>query len=197
MSNLHSRKAFLLAAGFGKRLRPLTSAAPKPLLPLWGRPLIDRIVELLKKSGVEEIVINAHWKATMLREHIDSAGYGIKVHFSPESEIRGTGGALRPWRDFFSDGPFWVVNADIAASLELSAIAGAFDSLPRLVGACWVSGNRGPRTVECDRAGRITCYRSMDPGIDGTYTFCGVQLLSPAIFDFIPDRNFSTLVEAY
>ena len=187
----------LLAAGFGKRLQPLTSAIPKPLIPLWNRPLIDHIILMLKSNGVKEIVVNAHWLSDILESHIKSAGYGLKIHFSPESEIRGTGGALAPWRELFSDAPFWVINADIAASFDLKLLMDAYDSIPNLVGACWVTDKKGPRTVELDFAGRITCYRSPEPGIDGTYTFCGAQLLSPKVFDYIKDSTFSTLVDSY
>ncbi len=191
------RKAMLLAAGFGSRLQPLTAAMPKPLMPLWGRPLLDRVIDLLVRQGVTEVVVNAHWHGEMLKKHIDGSDYGVTIHFSRETEIRGTGGALLPWRDFFSDGPFWVINGDIAASLSLQGIVAAYASLPGLAGACWVTAERGPRTVEMDHAGRITCFRSPDPGIDGTFTFCGAQLLSPAILGYIREQPFSTLVEAY
>ncbi len=190
-------KAFVLAAGFGNRLRPLTATLPKPLLPLWGRPLLDRVIEMLRTAGVSEIVVNAHWQADRLKEHLDATDYGVRLHFAPEDEIRGTGGALPPWRDFFALEPFWVVNADIAASIDLKEIASVYDSLPQLLGACWVTAVSGPRTVELDRSGRITSYRSPSPGVEGTYTFCGLQLLSPRIFDFIPQQGFSTLVDAY
>lgn len=195
--NSMPEKALLLAAGFGKRLQPLTSAMPKPLIPLWNRPLIGHIITMLKLWGVKEIVVNTHWQSDKLEDHFKQTDYGIKIHLSPESEIRGTGGALAPWRSFFADEPFWVVNGDIAASLNCQPIIEAFDSIPGLAGACWVTDNSGPRTVELDYAGRITCYRSPEPGIAGTYTFCGAQLLSPAIFDFIPEEKFSTLVDAY
>ena len=190
-------KALLLAAGFGKRLQPLTSAMPKPLMPLWNKALIDHVICMLRNHGVKQIVVNAHWLPVMLEEHLKSTDYGVDIQISHEKEILGTGGALAPWRDFFSDAPFWVVNGDIAASFDMNLLIQAFDSMPRLAGACWVTDRKGPRTVELDYAGRITCYRSPAPGIDGTYTFCGAQLLSPVIFDYIENNTFSTLVDAY
>ena len=197
LMNRAPKKAFILAAGFGKRLYPLTQVMPKPLLPLWNIPLIDHVISMLKSWGVEDIVVNAHWQADKIADHIESGDYGVKIQISAEKEILGTGGALLPWRDFFSDDPFWVVNGDIAAALECQPLIDAFCARPRSLGACWVTDKKGPRTVEIDRLGRITCYRSLEPGIKGTYTFCGLQLVSPEIFDYIPARTFSTLVDAY
>jgi len=191
------KKAMILAAGLGKRLQPLTSAMPKPLMPLWNKPLIDHVIGLLQSWGVEEIVVNTHWQPEKIADHLAAGSYSARIRLSEEREIRGTGGALAAWRDFFSDAPFWVINGDIAADLDCRPLIEAYDSQPQLAGACWVTDKKGPRTVEMDRLGRITCYRSPEPGIEGTYTFCGLQLLSPQIFDFIPDRIFSTIVEAY
>ena len=57
------KKAVVLAAGFGTRLRPLTLVRPKPLLPVWGVPMLERILRMLESWGVEEIAVNAHWQA--------------------------------------------------------------------------------------------------------------------------------------
>ncbi len=187
----------ILAAGFGKRLQPLTEAMPKPLMPIWNKPLLDHIIELLKSWGVKEIVINTHWMPEKISQHIAAGSYGVRIRISQEDEIRGTGGALESWKKYFASDPFWVINGDIAADLDCQPLIDAFYSQPRLIGSCWVTNKKGPRTVELDYSGRITCYRSSDPGIEGTYTFCGLQLLSPQIFDYIPFQKFSTIVDAY
>ncbi|MFO7936109.1 MAG: sugar phosphate nucleotidyltransferase, partial [Kiritimatiellia bacterium] len=197
MNTKFPEKAFLLAAGLGERLWPLTSAFPKPLLPLWNRPLIDHILDLLQENGVKEVVVNTHWQKEKLKQHLEALESDLIIHLSPEENIKGTGGALAAWRDFFSDAPFWVVNGDIAAEVDLSRFRDAFCSLPDLIGSCWVTRSRGPRTVEMDYAGRITCYRSPDAGLEGTFTFCGVQLLSPEIFLYLPQSPFFSLVDVY
>lgn len=190
------RKALVLAAGLGTRLRPLTEACPKPLLPLWNVPLIEHVLRLLEGWGVEEIAVNLHWQPEPLKAWLSARAGRAKVHFSYEPEILGTGGALRPLRRFLSHGPFWVMNADIAAALDPAPLLQAFESGDGLA-AAWLEPKKGPRTVESDRRGRITCYRSPTPGVPGTATFCGLQLLSPAVFDYVPERPFSTLVDAY
>ncbi len=190
------KKAVVLAAGLGTRLRPLTLDCPKPLMPLWNVPLIEHVLRMLERWGVEDVAVNLHWQPEKIRDYLASRDGRVRLDFSYEAEILGTGGALRPFRDFIGDAPFWVVNADIAAALDPEPLLKAFLSGDGL-SAAWLEPKKGPRTVESDRRGRITCYRSPTPGVQGTFTFCGLQLVSPRIFGYLPDRSFCTLVEAY
>ena len=189
--------AVVLAAGLGTRLRPLTLARPKPLMPLWNVPLLERILRLLEGWGVDRIAVNLHSQPEAIQAFLDDRRNGrASIRTSYEPEILGTAGALRPLRAFLGTGPFWVVNADIAARLDAEPLLTAFASGDGLA-AAWLEPKKGPRTVEADRRGRITCYRSPTPGVPGTFTFCGLQLVSPRIFEFLPDRPFCTLVDAY
>lgn len=190
------KKALVLAAGLGTRLRPLTAACPKPLLPLWNVPLLEHLLRLLEAWGVEEVAVNLHWQPEKIRAYLAARQGQAKIRAAYEPEILGTGGALRPLRSFFDTEPFWVANADIAAALDPSPLMQAFEAGDGLA-AAWLEPKKGPRTVETDRRGRITCYRSPTPGVPGTSTFCGLQLISPRLFDHLPERPFCTLVEAY
>ena len=190
------KKALVLAAGLGMRLRPLTLACPKPLMPLWNVPLLEHMLRLLESWGVEEIVVNLHWQPEKIAAYLAQRAGKARVRTSFEPEILGTAGALRPLAGCFEKEPFWVVNADIAAALEPDRLLKAFAAGDGLA-AAWLEPKKGPRTVEADRHGRITCYRSPTPGVPGTFTFCGFQLVSPRIFQFLPSRPFCTLVEAY
>ena len=190
------KRAVVLAAGLGTRLRPLTFERPKPLLPLWNVPLLERVLRLLEGWGVEEIAVNLHWQPEKLCAFLARRGGAARIQTSYEPEILGTGGALRPLRDFAGEAPFWVMNADIAAELDPAPLLRAFAAGDGLA-AAWLEPKKGPRTVEADRRGRITCYRSPTPGVPGTFTFCGLQLVSPRLFEFLPARPFCTLVEAY
>lgn len=181
-------KAIVLAAGFGTRLRPLTSAVPKPLLPVWGEPMLARTVALLRERGVRDIAVNCHY----LHGQIESwcAANGCKAVFEPE--ILGTGGVLNPLRDWIGGDDFYLVNGDIV-----------FDNPPALsldgdgvIGAAAVIAE-GPRTVEVEPHSRfITCYRSPDPGWEGTFTYCGFSLFRAAILDYVRPEGFSSIVEA-
>lgn len=190
------KRALVLAAGLGTRLRPLTETCPKPLMPLWNVPLIEHVLRLLESWGVEEIAVNLHWQPEQMKAYLAARSGRAKLHFSCETEILGTGGALRPLRDFFADEPFWVMNADIAAALDPALLVAAFAAGDGLA-ATWLEPKKGPRTVESDRRNRITCYRSPTPDVRGTSTLCGLHLLSPEIFALLPEKPFCTLVDVF
>ena len=191
------KKAVVLAAGFGTRLRPLTLVQPKPLLPVWGVPMLERILRMLENWGVEEIAINAHWQAEKVRRFALSRNGRAKVTVAEEPEILGTGGALNPLRGFIGDGPFWLVNGDIVVEgLDPQPIADAFERGGDFA-SCWLSDTHGPRTVEADMEGRVCNWKSDVPGDNGTFTYCGCALLSRQVLDYLPPSGFSTIVQTY
>ena len=183
-----AKKAIVLAAGFGTRLRPLTCAVPKPLLPVWGTPMLERVVAMLRERGVEDIAVNCHY----LHEQVEvwCAENGCRAVCEPE--ILGTGGVLNPLREWIGDDDFYLVNGDIVFSdppeLDLSGegvIAAAAVTLS------------GPRTIEVEPNSKfITCWRSPDPGWEGTFTFCGFSLFKAEILDYVGKTGFSSIVEA-
>ena len=191
------KKAVVLAAGLGTRLRPLTLVAPKPLLPMWGVPMLERILSQLEQWGVEEIAVNAHWQAEKIRQYIHNRKGPSKIIVADEPEILGTGGVLNPLRYFLGTEPFWLVNGDIVIEdLDPQAVVDAFEKSGRFAG-CWMSESFGPRTIEADFEGRICNWASDVAGDDGTYTYCGLALLGPKVLDQVKPEGFSTIVEAY
>ena len=89
-------KAMILAAGFGKRLLPITEEMPKPLIPILGTPLISYNVELLRQQGVDEIVVNLHHLPDQIEDALgDGQGFGVSIRYSREESILGTGGGLK------------------------------------------------------------------------------------------------------
>jgi NDP-sugar pyrophosphorylase family protein/aminoglycoside/choline kinase family phosphotransferase len=191
------RKAFLLAAGLGTRLRPLSLDVPKPMLPLLGEPLVGRIVDLLKGWGVRDFLVNLHHQPQPLLLYLRDRAMadGLRIHFSYEPDILGTGGALRRAAWFLDAEPFWLVNTDITASVNPAPLLRAFARQGPLA-ALWVTDKRGPRTVDL-RCHRVTSFRSAHPGAPGTFTFCGLHLVSPRVMDYLPEPAFSSVVEAY
>ncbi|MGN0852796.1 MAG: phosphotransferase [Kiritimatiellia bacterium] len=191
------KKAVVLAAGLGTRLRPLTWVLPKPLLPIWGVPMLERILSMLESWGVEDIVVNAHWQAEKVRAYVAARKGPAKVAVADEPEILGTGGVLNPLRDWLGAEPFWLVNGDVViADLDPQPIVDAFEASGRFAG-CWLSDALGPRTVEADPEGRICNWASDVAGDAGTYTYCGCALLSAAVAGYLPPSGFSTIVSAY
>lgn len=190
------RKAVILAAGFGTRMLPLSLDTPKPMMPLWGKPMLGHILEMLARWGVEDVLINLHHQPESIVEYIRWRTPSMpRVALSFEPEILGTGGALRHAAWFLDAQPFWMINADIAADLDPQSLIAAFHQR-RTLAALWLNAEQGPRTVEMT-SGRITNFTSSRPGTESTYTFCGLQLLSPRILKFIPPKGFATIVQAY
>ena len=95
-------KAMILAAGYGTRLLPLTREIPKALLPLCGRPLISYTLAFLKKWGFNEIIINLHHHPQSIKDELgDGSQFGLRIIYSYEPEILGTGGGIKKVEGFF------------------------------------------------------------------------------------------------
>ncbi len=191
-------KAVLLAAGFGSRLLPLTREVPKPLLPLWGRTMLDHALDLLVSFGVREVLINLHHGADTIRAHLErQPRTDVRLLFSVEPVILGTGGALVRARYFLpAEEPFWIFNADVAASLEPQPLLEDFARHQPLA-TLWLEPRLGPRTVQMSE-GRIVNLTSPQAGREQHYTFTGLHLLTRRILDFLPPaEEFASLTPTY
>ncbi len=115
-------RAVILAAGEGRRLRPLTEHAPKPMLAVAGRPLLEHNVRLLARHGFTDIVINTHYYPESIERYFgDGAAFGVKITYSREQELLGTAGALNPMRAELSS-TFLVLYGDNLTSCNLRAL---------------------------------------------------------------------------
>ncbi len=194
------RKAFVLAAGLGTRMDPLSRYLPKPLMPFWGRPLLAHILDQLAGWGVEDIAINCHHHPAQVFEFVRRrrAAGGPRLRLSFEPAILGTGGALRQADWFFGDGeddPFWLVNADVALDLDPRRMAAQYHR-HRPLAVLWLHDQLGPRTVAVQGA-TIRTFRSPAPGAAGTHTFCGLHLVSPRVLQYLPEHGFASIIAAY
>lgn len=189
-------KAVVLAAGYGERLLPLTLLRPKPLVPAWGKPILQHVIDMLARWGVQDILVNTHYHAGLILEQLRlHPTSGVRVEVSFEPEVLGTGGVLPHARWFLDDQPFWMMNADVLADVSPAPFLQAFRKGNPLA-ALWLHPNRGPRTVEHHK-GLITNFRSAHRGTPGTCTFCGLQLLSPRILNYLPSTGPSSIIEGY
>ncbi|MEM6780859.1 MAG: nucleotidyltransferase family protein [Pseudomonadota bacterium] len=103
--------AFILAAGKGTRMQPLTDTIPKPMVPLSGKPLIDHTIDALVRDDVRQIVVNLHHFGNKLENHL-SARSDAKIIFSKESTLMDTGGGVRKAARKLGDDPFYIINGD-------------------------------------------------------------------------------------
>ena len=107
------RKAMILAAGRGKRMRPLTDTCPKPLLKIGETRLIEFHIQALKTAGIKELVINTAWLGEQIEETLgDGRQYGVKIEYSREGTALNTGGGIRHALPLLGNDPFILVNGD-------------------------------------------------------------------------------------
>lgn len=108
----HVKKAILLSAGFGTRLRPLTNTLPKCLVPINGKPLLQIWLEQLTENGIEEFLINSHYLSEQVQKFIENSGFNNRVTIFHEPEILGTLGTLKSTLGFWKDESVLIAHAD-------------------------------------------------------------------------------------
>jgi NDP-sugar pyrophosphorylase family protein len=122
MKNKH-KKALILAGGLGTRLRPLTFAIPKPLIPVREKPIIEHIILLLKKHGFDEIFISVGYRSELVRLYCGNGeAFGVKIKYFEEKKPLGTAGPLALFKELGlkADEPILVINGDILTKIDLT-----------------------------------------------------------------------------
>jgi N-acetyl-alpha-D-muramate 1-phosphate uridylyltransferase len=191
--------AMVMAAGLGKRMRPLTAARPKPLIELAGKPLIDHVLDRLRAAGVGKIVVNVHYLADALEAHLAARATDFDVTISDERGVLlETGGGLVRAAPLIGSDPFFVVNSDNfwvdgpSDTLKLLAAqwdGKAMDALLLLVPHARAGNHRGIGDFHMDRFGRL---RRRGRSRVAPYVFTGIQLVSKRLLEGAPDGPFST-----
>ncbi len=184
-------KALVLAAGKGTRLKPLTDVRPKPMIPVGGRPLLERVVMQLRESGITELFINLHSYPECIQNHFgDGSRFGVKICYSYEPKLLGTAGAAKKLETFLRGEPFLVYYADNYVEIDLTRMI-SFHSGKKAIGTIAVfSGEEisSSGVVEVDPENRIQRFLEK-PGPHQTasrWINAGVYLLEPEILDFVP-----------
>lgn len=193
-------KAVVLAAGLGTRMRPLTDRTAKPALPVLNEPLIVRTLRELRRAGVTEVMINLHHRPETIRAAISESDLDLKVRYSRETAILGTGGALRKVRAFVGLDPFFVVNGDVIFDFDLHGLLETHRRTQALATLA-LKPNPNPalyKPVVTDRSGRILSIRGLPAGRKGTSSlFASVHIIEPAILDRLPAGASDTVGDLY
>lgn len=194
--------AMVMAAGLGKRMRPLTATRPKPLIKVAGQPLLDHVFDRLRAAGVKRAVVNVHYLADAVEAHLKARVKDIEVVISDErGQLMETGGGLVQARDLLGDQPFLVVNSDnlwldgptdTIRSLAAAWDDAAMDALLLLVPLARANCHNGQGDFHLDQQGRITGRRN--PGRVAPFVYTGLQIMSPRMIADWPDGPFSTMV---
>ncbi len=191
-------KAFILAAGFGTRMRPLTDHCPKPLVEVAGRSLINRTLDHLELSEINDVMINTHYLGDILIDHLKTRTYP-DITFSREEEILDTGGGIKKALGFFGDEPFYVLSGDGLwedgpEGNALRRMADFWnpeemDILILLQPAASMTLTKAVGDYDLEPDGRAV--RSRDK--TGTYMFTSMRINHPRVFENTPDEPFSYL----
>ncbi len=189
------KSAMLLAAGLGTRMRPLSDTQPKPMIEIGGRTLLDHAIDRLELVGVERVVVNVHYHADQIVEHL-GARKRPEIVFSREETLLDTGGGVARALPWLGE-TFFVVNGDVmwldGAALALARLAAAFD--PDRMDAILLF-QRTSDAVGYDGAGDFfldplgTPRRRREREI-APYIFAGIRILHRRLFDGVTDAVFS------
>jgi N-acetyl-alpha-D-muramate 1-phosphate uridylyltransferase len=190
----------VMAAGLGKRMRPLTATRPKPLVEVAGKPLIDHVFDRLRSAGVKRAVVNVHYMADALQAHLKARVREIDVAISDERvQLLETGGGLVHALPLLGPAPFVCVNSDnywVDGPIDsIRALAAAWDdsrmdALLLLVPFARAGCHQGRGDFHLDALGRIVGRRR--PGRIAPFVYTGVQILHPRIIQDAPQGPFST-----
>ncbi len=197
MTGLASDTAMVMAAGLGKRMRPLTASQPKPLVRVAGKPLIDHTLDRLVEAGVTRAVVNVHYLADALISHLEARKKPEILISDERAMLLETGGGMVRAKDLLPD-PFFCLNAD---NIWLDGPCDAFhdlsnrwnpdemDALLLMVPHARALNFRGKGDFQMDPLGRLTRRRS---GRIAPFIFTGIQLVSHRLLRDAPEGKFST-----
>ncbi len=180
-------KAMILAAGLGKRMRPLTDHTPKPLLAVGGKPLLQYHLEALAQSGVSEVVINTAYLAEKIEQFAGNGDhFGLQIHYSREPEPLETGGAIYRALPLLGEAPFLLINGDVWTDFPLNTLTDPVlneQSLGRLLLV---------PNPDFHPAGDFSLSEQGMIGLEADverFTFAGVSLLRPTLIARYPERR--------
>ena len=189
-------KGMILAAGLGERLRPLTERLPKALVEVGGRPLIDHAIGTMARSGISDVIINLHHLGDMIADHVgDGSGHGVRVSYSREEPLQGSGGGILAARHLLGQGPCVTLNADTIIDVDLAELVAAHLSHDA---AATLVVRKDP---QMESYGIVSLCpdrrigRFLDTAMPGCscelddHMFAGVQVLGPRVFDHMPAQG--------
>lgn len=190
------KKAFILAAGMGTRLRPYTDTMPKPMVAINGISIIRRAIEKLQQAGVCEIVINLHYLADVLKDHLADI-CSPNIILSYEDALLNTGGGVQKQISRFEGKPFYIINGDAlwddGTPTALERLANKWDGNTMDILLLlepeekMISGFVGD--YDCDVMG----HAIRNTNKEGTYMFAGIRIAHPRIFDGLQEGSLSFL----
>jgi mannose-1-phosphate guanylyltransferase len=184
-------KAFLLAAGQGTRLRPITDRVPKCLVPICGVPMLQIWMEICRKAGIDEVMVNLHTHADSVRHWLSQNNNGVRVCLAEEAALLGSAGTLSANREWVSSETiFWIFYADVLTNANLNRIL-EFHLARKTVATLGLSQVPDPSRcgiVSFDEQMVIREFVEKPAQPRSCWAFSGVMIGTPELIDEIPDR---------
>lgn len=189
-------RAIVLAAGFGKRVQPLTNVTPKPLLKINNISLLENTLNFLKKFGVKSFAINTHHLGDQIISFAESNKNKYDIKIFKEKDILGTGGGIRNALDFFQDKPFISINSDTIWSDEyLNPLKNLYKNFTQYnvnSGLLMIKiENSFDKTLKGDFAIKSAPFLFRQPGDTNNLIFTGCQIINPVLLKDKKNENFS------
>ncbi|MHC1738461.1 MAG: nucleotidyltransferase family protein [Ignavibacteriaceae bacterium] len=202
-------KAMIFAAGKGTRLRPLTDATPKALIPYRGIPLIEHVITKLIQSGISQIVVNVHHFGNLIVDFLASKNnFGIDIQISDESDLLlETGGGLKKAFSLLDDSsPILLHNTDIISSVDLADML-AFHKRTGAIATTAVRTRQTGRYLLFDSAMRLCGWKNTKTGevkppeLDAStlqnLAFSGIHIIEPGIQNYFPEEKVFSIIDLY
>jgi NDP-sugar pyrophosphorylase family protein/tRNA A-37 threonylcarbamoyl transferase component Bud32 len=193
-------KAIILSAGLGTRLLPHTRQIPKPLFSLNGKPVLEILIKSLIQAGCHSLMINTHHLHEQINAFLSHKHFSIPIEICHETDILGTGGAVKNVENFWDDTPFMVINSDIATDIDFKTVY-EFHLNHCFPATLVLTDCAQLNSVSLDPHGFITDFylpkhSNLYPE-KKQYTFTGIQVVNKVILDFIPKGTFYSIIDAY
>lgn len=187
-------KAFIMAAGVGTRLRPLTYDIPKPMISIVNKPVLEHTLELLAKYGIKEVVINLHYQGALIKKYFGNGSkWGITITYSEEKELMGTAGGVKKAESFF-DGTFLVMSGDGLTDINLRKVLNFHVRKKALATMILkqVDARFEYGVVMLSKTGRINKFLEKPnwSSVFSNTVNTGIYIFEPAIFKYIPKNKF-------
>ena len=187
------KKAMILAAGFGKRMLPLTTSLPKPLIKIGPRNLLERSLELLIKMGIDEIVINTHHLSKKIVNFLTSKNYKISISVIEEEVLLDTGGGVLNATRQFKNEPFFVLNPDTIWNKnyyeELKILENSYLKNNKPILLLVDKNNSHDKSFKGDF--NFIENRNIIREVSNQYIFTGAQIINRSVFKDINQKIFS------
>ncbi|MFC0103357.1 nucleotidyltransferase family protein [Sphingopyxis terrae] len=191
--------AMVMAAGIGKRMRPLTATRPKPLVRVAGKPLIDHSLDRIEAAGIGHVVVNVHYLADALEAHLAKQKRSFTLAVSDErGELLETGGGMVKALPLLKGDPILIVNSDniwtdgpqdSIRNLARHWDGDRMDALLLVIRQASATGHGGKGDFHMDPSGKLSRRK---PGRVAPFVYTGIQLISPRLLVGAPDGPFST-----